>query len=169
MKLLKNTNIIPWNKGNRIKGVCPVCKKAHNITNDWGGRRKTCSKNCAYKYLSLIHKNKGTIPPSQKGKKWGVDYPMEKHNWWKGGITPKILLIREGNDYKRWRTAVFERDNYTCQICGKHGGKLNAHHIKSFSLFPKLRFDVSNGITLCEKCHIKTDSFGWKARWSQVV
>lgn len=56
-------------------------------------------------------------------------------------------------EYKKWRKSVFERDDYTCQICGKKGCELNAHHIKSFSRYPNFRYDVSNGITLCKKCH----------------
>ena len=56
-------------------------------------------------------------------------------------------------EYTIWRKSVFERDNYTCQICGKKGCELNAHHIKSFSGYPNFRYDVSNGITLCKKCH----------------
>ena len=44
-------------------------------------------------------------------------------------------------------------------MCGDNkGGKLNAHHIKSFADYPELRFEVSNGITYCEDCH-KTNGF----------
>ena len=60
---------------------------------------------------------------------------------------------RECKSYRQWREAVYERDNYTCQKCGERGGKLNAHHIKPYAKYSKLRHDVSNGITLCEKCH----------------
>ena len=56
-------------------------------------------------------------------------------------------------EYRNWRTKVFERDGYTCQKCGKKGEELNAHHIKSYSKFKRLRLNVSNGITLCELCH----------------
>ena len=80
-------------------------------------------------------------------------------NWWKGGITPINLKIRTSAKYNNWRKQVFERDNYTCQICGQRGGKLNADHIKPFSLFPELRFELSNGRTLCLGCHRKTGTF----------
>lgn len=52
-----------------------------------------------------------------------------------------------------WRMGVFGRDDFTCQFCYQRGGKLVAHHIKPWSEFSQLRFNVENGITLCEKCH----------------
>lgn len=83
---------------------------------------------------------------------------------WKGGITPENQKIRHSDEYKKWRKAVFERDDYTCQICGARGGKLNADHIKPFAKFPSLRFEVTNGRTLCVICHRTTDTFGIKSR-----
>lgn len=56
-------------------------------------------------------------------------------------------------EYIAWRSAVFERDDYTCQRCEKVDCYLEAHHIRPWSLFPKDRFDVNNGATLCRKCH----------------
>ncbi len=59
-------------------------------------------------------------------------------------------------EYKNWRKAVFERDNYTCQFCGKRGGDLEADHIKPVSFYPELRIDINNGRTLCPPCHKTT-------------
>jgi hypothetical protein len=86
----------------------------------------------------------------------------EKGSNWKGGITPINKRIRGSSRIFIWRTAVFERDHYTCQSCGEKGGKLQAHHIKSFSEYPELRFVVKNGITFCIPCHKKTKNYGGK-------
>lgn len=78
----------------------------------------------------------------------------EKSSTWKGGTSSESELVRSSKEYRRWREAVFARDNYTCQKCGDNkGGNLNAHHIVNFSENKKLRFELSNGITLCNKCH----------------
>jgi hypothetical protein len=58
-------------------------------------------------------------------------------------------------EYKLWREAVFKRDNWTCQNkdCNKNKCYLEAHHIKSWAKYPELRYELSNGITLCKECH----------------
>ncbi|MBW3634867.1 MAG: HNH endonuclease [Armatimonadetes bacterium] len=56
--------------------------------------------------------------------------------------------------YSEWRRAVFERDNFTCQVCGQRGGLLNAHHLRSWAKHPEARFEISNGLTVCaDHCH----------------
>ena len=61
--------------------------------------------------------------------------------------------IRNSKEYADWRKSVYERDKYTCQHCGQVGGELNAHHIKPFAQYKELRFELSNGLTLCVECH----------------
>lgn len=79
---------------------------------------------------------------------------------WRGGYSEERNRIQHSAEYKLWRESVFVRDNYTCRFCGKHGGNLNADHIKPFALFPELRFAIDNGRTLCEECHRATPSYG---------
>jgi hypothetical protein len=123
------------------------------------------NKNRLYK-LS-ISKNR-FMPPSPLGRKASKEtreklkvlHLGDKNPMWKGGITPINKIIRRSSEYKLWRESVFERDNYTCQMCGKRGGVIHPHHIKLFSKFINLRFDVNNGITLCKDCHKKIHKKG---------
>lgn len=84
---------------------------------------------------------------------------------WKGGVTSEHYRLRRSAEYARWRKAVFERDNYTCQHCFARsvaGGRIRieADHILPFAAYKNLRFEVSNGRTLCESCHRKTPTWG---------
>lgn len=57
-------------------------------------------------------------------------------------------------EYKRWKIAVFERDDWTCALCNKRERThANAHHILPKRDYPELVYDIDNGITLCPKCH----------------
>ncbi|MHA1225148.1 MAG: NUMOD3 domain-containing DNA-binding protein [Candidatus Hodarchaeales archaeon] len=107
--------------------------------------------------ISIAQKTRKHKPT--EGFKKGREHPN-----WKGGITPKNNEIRNSPKYRKWRQNVLRRDNYTCQKCGLKGGwnrelkrriVLEAHHIKSFAKYPKLRFVIRNGITLCRNCHRK--------------
>lgn len=79
---------------------------------------------------------------------------------WKGGVSKESVNLRTSSEWREWREKVFERDKYTCQDCGKRSGNgkavtLHPHHIKQFAFYPELRFEVSNGRTLCTECHKK--------------
>lgn len=76
-----------------------------------------------------------------------------KSHLWKGGKTKESKIIRGSTQYALWREAVFARDNWTCQKCGKRGVFIHAHHIKPFSTHMELRFAIDNGITVCCPCH----------------
>lgn len=112
--------------------------------------------------LSEEHKRK--ISEAHRGKpkpyRSGVNNPN-----WKGGVTPLRKNIYHSSRYQSWRKAVFERDNYICQICGQKGGVLNADHIKPWAIYPELRFDLENGRTLCQPCHRGTPTYGYKKEY----
>lgn len=79
----------------------------------------------------------------------------ENHGNWKGGISGQRQKLMSTKVYKTWRTEIYERDNYTCQKCKQVGYKLRAHHIESYAEHENKRCDVDNGVTLCDKCHLK--------------
>lgn len=74
------------------------------------------------------------------------------NNLWKGGIATLQNSLRQTAVYKEWRKQVYEKDSFACQHCGTNVD-LHAHHIKSFAKHPDLRYEVSNGITVCRGCH----------------
>jgi hypothetical protein len=77
----------------------------------------------------------------------------EKNPNWKGG-PKKIQEFRRTIEYRLWRKAIFEKDDFTCQKCGVRGGKLIAdHHPFPFHAFPDKMYDIGNGRTLCSKCN----------------
>lgn len=121
---------------NRKIRVCKGC--GVKFVAKQGGGTVYHSRGC---YIKHFHP---TVPAPRYGK--------DHHNW-KGGVTKPNHALRDTVQYKTWRKEVFERDNYTCQRCGKRGGDLEAHHKLPFASHPELRFDVSNGETLCVYCH----------------
>ena len=110
----------------------------------WNKGKKLSSEHCFALSISHVGKMAGS-----------------KNKNWKGGITPINQAIRTSLEYKLWRTAVFERDEYTCIWCEQRGGDLHADHIKPFARYPELRFAIDNGRTLCAECHRTTETWGF--------
>lgn len=155
---------------NRIIVNCEVCNE--EIETLKSRLRTCCSRKCFYKSMIKNLKN-----PWFK-----ADHSKEKSPTWKGGITPLHFMIRNSEKYINWRNFIFERDDFTCQKCEKKNCYVEAHHEKSFSIifneflkrynqFSPLEdketlmrlamsyipfWAVSNGVTLCKKCHDKT-------------
>ena len=71
---------------------------------------------------------KGHIPWNK-----GISHLAGKEHYnWNGGNTPLIMRIRTRINGFGWHKEIFERDDYTCWICGEKGKYLHAHHIKLF-------------------------------------
>ena len=113
--------------------------------------------------MSMSHIGRIVAPETRK--KISDAQKGELGNGWRGGIYPSHLAIRKSPEYKAWRQRVFERDGFTCVNCGQLRGQIEADHIKPFSLYPELRFVISNGRTLCRKCHSKTPTYGFNIKW----
>ena len=77
---------------------------------------------------------------------------------WKGGISTENNIQRQYFS-KYIVPKVLVRDNYTCSICEIVGGYLHVDHIKKWSDYPDLRFDLNNCRLLCRPCHYQV-TFG---------
>ena len=82
--------------------------------------------------------------------------------------------LPEGKDYQQGskylfqteREAVFSRDHYTCQVCGKSvkdGVILHTHHIGYWKGYRSNR--ISNLLTVCEHCHTAKNHKPGGALW----
>lgn len=132
-----------------VSFYCAYCGSEHFYAEfNFERERRYCSRECSDLDRSI--------------KKRGSN-----SHFWRGGLTSQNNLLRNSAKTKTWRKEVFSRDDYTCQKCGDRNGRgktvyLEAHHIKRWSEYSDLRWNVDNGITLCKTCHRKTDNFGRK-------
>jgi len=119
----------------KIKTTCPICNKVFEIYDFRTKDNKVicCSRSCATKY-QLRDKT--------------------KHWHYNENITDEERIERRKlKENVEWRNKVFEKDNYTCNICKQYGGKLEAHHLNGYNWDKENRLNVENGITLCQKHH----------------
>lgn len=165
---------IDYNK-NKVIIKCIVCGK-EKLRSKSQSNYKFCSHKC------YIEKQIGSKRPSQSnfmkgnklnfGRKLAFSHRLkisgDKSPRWRGGVTQIKSKLRSLPEYKSWRKSVYSRDKYTCQVCFDNKNRLEAHHIKHVSfiikeyniktvhdvLNCKILFDISNGVTLCKKCHI---------------
>lgn len=104
-----------------------------------------------------VKKGLAALPP-EKTEAWHANNRGARHYLWKGGVwQPGEQRERKTPGYRIWRRTVFERDGFKCRTCGAKGYVV-AHHIKGFREYPELRFEPTNGLTLCRSCHAKVHS-----------
>lgn len=138
--------VIPWNKN----------KKGYRL---WPNGRVFSEETKKRMGISKL----GRKLSEETKRKMSVSQPKgENSPHWKGGNSRGYKTGYYSAEYKEWRMKVFIRDGFKCQSCGIIGTYLTAHHIKSFAHYPKLRFEINNGITLCEDCHKLTDNYKGK-------
>jgi hypothetical protein len=117
-----------YNSSPIIEKQCKNCgklfnRKSHRVKSD----NSFCSRSC------ILIFNRGS-----------------NHYEYKEHLHDKHLKLA----LKQWGKIIKKRDNYICQKCGCDDKNcMEAHHIKSQNLFPDLKFNFDNGITLCLRCH----------------
>lgn len=137
------------------------------------------------KKMSLSHKGKPNTGHFKKGSTHDDTWRElmrtkiggSNNYHWNGG--QKLhRIIRGCYRYRQWRSDVFTRDDFTCQMCDVHGGYLEADHIKMFSSIIRENnirtieeaitceelWNINNGRTLCRPCHEKTPTYARKIK-----
>ena len=164
----KHCSVACKNKTKQKEKKCLICNKIFSIYPYRQKTAKYCSVTCQIKSgcmtKALKGKPMGNTQKRRIGRAAKLRVKMGKHNWGNGKRTKIRRRIYNSIRYKIWRSSVFKRDGYICQECGKKDVYLQAHHIKQFNLYPKLRFLINNGLTLCIGCHRKTDTWGLKGK-----
>ena len=156
----------------RIFGFLTVVKRVENSKD--GSTRWLCLCECGNEH---VVRRRELVRGKTKscGCKWGKHGMFSKGMtpWNKGVPTPEIVKRKQSEakkgkpawnkgkgsgrnsaSAKEWRAKVLERDNNECVKCGSKEN-LHCDHIISWKESVELRFDVSNGQTLCRSCHIK--------------
>lgn len=93
----------------------------------------------------------------------------------KGSGRPRVQKIkkppkprmadRQSPQYMEVKKEVLKRDGGKCRKCDSKSN-IEVHHIKRWASYPTLRFEPSNLITLCRKCH--KSMWGQEEHWESL-
>lgn len=119
--------------------------RVRNVQPDFRDAVSTAHKGRKRKPRTTEHKAnlKAAVFDKPRPKVAGAKNPA-----WRGGA-PR----RRGWQMTAWAKAVKRRDGRKCVECGSTAS-LHAHHVKPFVTYPEGRYDVANGVTLCQRCHV---------------
>lgn len=147
--------VVPWNKGRRFSAA--TRKKMSDS-------RKRFYRNGGIH--PLLGKKRLDITGS-RNPNWGR-FGKEHPKWQEIKKRPFYKSIRQLHEYVVWRNSVFERDCFTCVLCGKSGIYVEADHFPEMfidivttnnvmtiedALACQKLWDANNGRTLCGRCH----------------
>lgn len=161
----------PWNKGIKLDRTkypnagnikkyaqveykCVFCGKYFKYFKS--RIKRFCSRGCWSKWLIDNNPmNKSELRQKvSENRKGIISFQGEEHWNWQGGKSFEPYPLGWNKTFKE---QIRFRDGYKCQICGcsevENGKKLSVHH-KDYN---KSNIDIDNLISLCHKCHIKTN------------
>lgn len=173
--------------------ICLTCKKEFRISPSRNFKTKYCSQKC-HSIGRVTHINM-TCPQCLKVfYAFKSDLERSKRITCSRKCSDKFFIstytelreyIRGLWFYSEWKRKIKERDNFTCQICGRKPltkNEIHADHItplahivynKNINTVKEAReckelWDINNGRTLCIECHKKTDTWGANTRYQQI-
>lgn len=92
-------------------------------------------------------KNQDKIRESRK--KWKLNNPEKVVKSYQKSRKAQTFVVRWG--LQSWSKLIQNIHKHKCQVCENRSTLV--HHIFFKSLYPKLQFNLNNGIPLCDKCH----------------
>lgn len=107
-----------------------------------------------YKEKGFVSAMKGLNQSFETRKKISCKLRKISLDEW-DGFSRKLDKKERVRFRKTTQIKVFERDDYTCQVCKVRGRDMTVDHIKPWAKYVDLRFDINNCRTLCVKCHYK--------------
>jgi rubrerythrin len=133
---------LPNKSHTRVSIRCTDCNTVREVTfADRANRCNTCANKITVSALDLT----GSNNPNYK------DYITDEE---------RAARIEDKRDFRfrRWSFSVKERDMFTCQVCGTTKARFNSHHLNGYKRFPDERYDIDNGVCLCNDCHKRLHS-----------
>lgn len=142
---------------------CENCKEIffskYRVTKKYWEKRRFCSKFCMgvsmkgkmpknHEMLCKMSRTEATklkMSEAQRGEK----------NWnWNPNRSAVTHNRRNDGEYLQWAKNVKNRDNWKCKINNNDCDEsVVAHHILSWADYVELRYEINNGITLCQAHH----------------
>lgn len=135
----------------RVQLKCQHCEKTYGVSPCRVGKSKFCSRVCQVSGQVWTQERKDKIGKATSGPRHTTRGHLNYN--WKGGSWNSI------------KTMVRVRDNDVCQCegtCAWHLGEkcgfsesyiMHVDHIKPKRLYPELKLDMSNLLTVCPNCH----------------
>lgn len=161
-----------------FKGTIELRQDVKQLMENRRGYRKYKRSHKRYRKARFNNRSastrKGRIPPSILQKKQSIIRVLKRlikitdvKEFYLEDVAIDIRALSEGKKLYRWqyqksnrldenmRKAVILRDNCRCMECGKSNTILEVHHIRARRYGGSNT--LSNLITLCSKCHQKTE------------
>jgi len=110
----------------------------------------------------------GVERAKQIKEKLSLAHMGDKSVLWKGGVSENYKNRVSERRWNEIRKIVYKRDNWQCQICGKHcHDDIQCHHIIPF--VESKDDSLDNLITLCKSHHAKIERSCNKSFWQYYL
>lgn len=153
-KWLKDNSIPTRPRGENWKNNPSFSGDKTGTNNPFYGKKHT-----AESIAKMSESSKGPSPWLRgEVNHWYGKKGSQNRNW-RGGVTPERQAFCGTIEWRRAVEQVWERDQSTCQHCGKckseyKNKRFDVHHIVGFDDSKELRAHLDNLVLLCHSCHM---------------